>query len=108
MLLADVAVGSYSLVRIESGELLNTIVGEVVEKGSKVSNLEIGDAVLLMAGGCFAEYQAVSQRTVMKIAKSSADYIVLFASGLTASLALEEVGQMKTKETVLVTGKWKI
>ena len=60
--------------------------------------------MIISGTGCFAEYNTVNQKAVIKIAKSSMDYIVLFASGLTASLALEEVGQMKTKETVLVTG----
>jgi NADPH:quinone reductase-like Zn-dependent oxidoreductase len=57
------------------------------------------------AFGAFAEYVCVPAKVAVPVPAARPEILSLMVSGLTASLALEEVGQMrKGGETVLVTG----
>ena len=79
-------------------------VGHVVATGSEVRHLQAGDAVVTSAvGGGYREYQVVRASTAMKIAEATPEALSIVVSGLTASIALNEVGEMHSGETVLVT-----
>lgn len=77
-------------------------VGYIVDKGDAVK-YQLGQPVALTSYGAFAEYVTVPARSVMPVASAEASTIPLLVSGLTASLALERVGEVKKGETVLVT-----
>lgn len=78
--------------------------GEIVAKGDHVSELALGQPVLItnfLSG--YSEYIKVNAKRVVPVAEASAERLSLILSGLTASIGLREVGQMATNETVLVT-----
>jgi NADPH-dependent curcumin reductase CurA len=77
-------------------------IGEVVAAGS-AAGFEAGTPVATTSFGAFAEYQVVPARMVVPLPSLQPRYLPLLVSGLTASLALEKVGEMKAGETVLVT-----
>ncbi len=54
--------------------------------------------------GCFSEYMVLPANRIMSIPSPSPKLLPLLGSGLTASIALEQVAELKTKQTVLVTG----
>lgn len=79
-------------------------VGEVVEIGSDVHTLQVGDAVATtIRGGGYREYQAISANLVTKIRKAIPEILTLMPTGISALVALEQVGEMKHGEVVLVT-----
>jgi len=77
----------------------------VVEKaGRAVKHLEPGDAVLTSTlGGGYREYNVVRASNAIKVPEAMPEVLSIMVSGLTASIALEEVGEMTSGETVLVT-----
>lgn len=78
--------------------------GVVVSVGDKVEHLDEGDAVVTnMLGGGYREYQCVRARNCLRVPEPSPEALSVVVSGLTASIALNEVGEMKSGETVLVT-----
>lgn len=77
-------------------------VGEVVAIGENVTNFQVGDAVLSLAGG-FRDYFTTKASRAIPIPKASPEAVSLAISGLTALLALEKTGNMTSGETVLVT-----
>ena len=77
-------------------------VGEVVAVGEKVDNFKVGDAILALAGG-FRDYFTVKASRAIPIPRASPEAVSLAVSGLTALMALEQTGEMKSGETVLVT-----
>jgi len=86
-------------------------VGVVVAAGSAVpASLQPGAAVAATGYGAFSEYQIVKARAALPLPSASAHFLPLLVSGLTASVALNTTGEMKTvgvngarQETVLVT-----
>jgi len=78
-------------------------VGYVVAVGSEVTNIKEGDAVLTIAGGGYQDYFTISERHAIPIPTADPGLLSLGISGLTAAIALERVGDMKSGETVLVT-----
>jgi prostaglandin reductase 3 len=78
-------------------------VGHVVAVGSDVTNVKEGDAVLVIAGGGYQDYFTIAARHAVPIPTADPGMISLGISGLTAAIALERVGEMKSGETVLVT-----
>jgi len=78
-------------------------VGKVVQVGSEVQNISVGDNVATTGFGAFAEYLYVPELRAAKVPELSSRMVPLLVSGLTASLALEQVGNMKSNQTVLVT-----
>ena len=62
------------------------------------------DTYIDLAYGCFAEHVVLSERAVFRIPSPVPSTLPLLVSGLTASIALEEVGEIKAGQTVLVTG----
>jgi len=85
-------------------------IGVIVAVGDGVTRVKVGDAVAATSYGAFAQYQLHKERTVIPIPSCDAHFLPLLVSGLTASIALERVGEMKVVnggegkvETVLVT-----
>ncbi|NWJ46062.1 MAG: zinc-binding dehydrogenase [Chloroflexi bacterium] len=76
--------------------------GEVVAVGENVTHLKAGDTVMGFGAG-FSEYQLVKAPSVYPVTQASPEITSFLVSGLTASIALEQVGEMKSGETVLVT-----
>ena len=78
--------------------------GVVVDVGSDVSYLSEGDAVITSSlGGGYREYNVERVGNALKVPEASPEALSIVVSGLTASIALEEVGEMSHDETVLVT-----
>ncbi|WP_415354677.1 zinc-binding dehydrogenase [Leptolyngbya sp. FACHB-1624] len=79
-------------------------VGEVVEIGQDVHTLKVGDAVATtIRGGGYREYQVISAHQAIKIREAIPEVLTLMPTGMSALVALEKVGEMKSSETVLVT-----
>lgn len=78
--------------------------GIVVDVGEEVKHLEDGDAVVTSTmGGGYREYQVVQASNAVQVPQPSPEGLSIVVSGLTASIALEEVGNLNHDETVLVT-----
>jgi len=78
-------------------------IGTIEAKGEQVQRLKVGDSVVFSKFGAFAEYIAVDERNCYSLPSLSPKFLPLMVSGLTASISLDQVGQMKSGETVLVT-----
>ena len=78
--------------------------GIVEAVGSDVKHLSSGDAVVTSTlGGGYREYNVVRASNALPVGEPSPEALSIMVSGLTASIALEEVGEMSSGETVLVT-----
>lgn len=77
--------------------------GEVVGVGSGVKDIKVGDAVITESFGSFAEYQVVPRRHAHKAPSMDARWLPLALSGVTASIAIEEVIRPQKGERALVT-----
>ena len=73
-------------------------------------SIRVGQAVAATSYGAFSEYQIFRARTLLPLPNVDPQYLPLLVSGLTASIALEQTGEMKIvgvkgakQETVLVT-----
>ncbi|OUL20837.1 alcohol dehydrogenase [Nostoc sp. RF31YmG] len=79
-------------------------VGEVVAMGENVKDFQIGDAVITTArGGGYREYQVVDANLAVKVRQATPELLTLMPTGVSALVALEQVGEMKSNEVVLVT-----
>jgi NADPH-dependent curcumin reductase CurA len=78
-------------------------VGEVVAIGQDVHTLQVGDAVATTIRGGYREYQAISANLAIKIRSAIPEILTLMPTGISALVALEKVGEMKSGEVVLVT-----
>jgi len=79
------------------------ILGQIAALGEGVSHVRVGDSVIAFANGAFAEFATCPAAAVIPVPSPDPGYLTLLVSGLTASIALEEVGALATNETVLVT-----
>jgi len=77
--------------------------GQVVAVGAKVRGMDLNDFVLTQCFGTFSEYQVVPSRNARTIPRPDVRYLPLEVSGVTASVALEQVLDPKPGETALVT-----
>ena len=78
--------------------------GRVVAVGDGVDGLQVGDAVVTSrVGGGYREYQLLPARQAIPVPEPTPEALSILVSGLTASIALDEVGRMGSGETVLVT-----
>ncbi len=78
--------------------------GRVVAVGTDVKHVQVGDAVVTSTlGGGYREYHCVRVNNTFKVSTPSPEALSIMVSGLTASIALQEVGNLKSGETVLVT-----
>ncbi|MEH2222724.1 zinc-binding dehydrogenase [Nostoc sp.] len=79
-------------------------VGEVVAIGENVKDFQIGDAVVTTArGGGYGEYQVIDANLGVKVREATPELLTLMPTGVSALVALEKVGEMKSNEVVLVT-----
>lgn len=79
-------------------------VGEVVAIGQDVPMLKVGDAVATtIRGGGYREYQVVAANLATKIRDAIPEILTLMPTGVSALVALEQVGEMRSGEVVLVT-----
>ncbi len=79
-------------------------VGEVVAVGEDIQDFQVGDAVVTTArGGGYREYQACDANLAIKVRQAIPEVLTLMPTGISALVALEKVGEMKSNEVVLVT-----
>ncbi|WP_193199420.1 quinone oxidoreductase family protein [Nostoc sp. MG11] len=79
-------------------------VGEVIAMGEDVKDFQIGDAVITTArGGGYREYQVIDANLAVKVRQATPELLTLMPTGVSALVALEQVGEMKSNEVVLVT-----
>lgn len=79
-------------------------VGEVVAIGDAVEGFAVGDAVATTArGGGYREYQVVPTHLAVKVSEAIPEILTLMPTGISALVALEQAGEMRSQETVLVT-----
>lgn len=78
--------------------------GKVLAVGSDVKHLLIGDAVVTIhRGGGYREYQCVDANITFKVPEATPEVLTLMPTGVSALVALEQAGEMKSNEVVLVT-----
>ncbi|XP_005100049.1 prostaglandin reductase-3 [Aplysia californica] len=78
-------------------------IGPIVAVGEGVTNLKIGQAVAFLQFGTFAEYVIVPADKAVPVPSTDPGLLSIVLSGLTASISLEQKGNLKAGETVLVT-----
>jgi NADPH-dependent curcumin reductase CurA len=79
-------------------------VGEVVAIGEAVQNVKVGDAVATTGrGGGYREYQVIPAQLAFKVSEAIPEILTLMPTGISALVALEQAGEMRSQETVLVT-----
>ncbi|MEH1795852.1 zinc-binding dehydrogenase [Nostoc sp.] len=79
-------------------------VGEVIAVGENVKDFQIGDAVITTArGGGYREYQVIDANLAVKVREATPELLTLMPTGVSALVALEQAGEMKSNEVVLVT-----
>lgn len=79
-------------------------VGKVVAMGEDVKDFQIGDAVITtVRGGGYREYQVIDAHLAVKVRQATPELLTLIPTGVSALVALEQVGEMKSNEVVLVT-----
>ncbi|GMI83653.1 hypothetical protein like AT1G49670 [Hibiscus trionum] len=78
-------------------------VGIVAAVGDSVSNLEVGTPAAVMVYGGYAEFMTVPSKHILPIGRPDPEVVAMLTSGLTASIALDTVGQMESGKVVLVT-----
>jgi prostaglandin reductase 3 len=77
-------------------------VGEVAAVGAQVTQFKVGDTVLTLGNG-YSEVIYVRASHAIPVPAATAEMVSLGVGGLTASIALDVVGEMRKDETVLVT-----
>ncbi|KAG1686993.1 hypothetical protein DVH05_005733 [Phytophthora capsici] len=77
--------------------------GLVTEVGDDVKTVQVGDAVMYQTLGAYAEYVEVPASAAIRIPELSMNALPVAVGGVSASLCLEYLGEMKSNETVLVT-----
>lgn len=79
-------------------------VGEVVAVGDEIQDFQVGDAVVTtVRGGGYREYQVIDANLAVKVRAATPEILTLMPTGISALVALEKVGEMKSNEVVLVT-----
>ena len=78
--------------------------GLVEAVGRGVASVAIGDPVMTVgAGGGYRRYATVAEAEVIVVPEVSREVLALVPSGVSALLALEQVGDLKRGETVCIT-----
>lgn len=79
-------------------------VGVVEVVGSAVAGFQVGDAVATtQRGHGYREYQVISAELAVKIRAATPEILTLMPTGISALVGLEQVGEMRTVETRLIT-----
>ena len=77
--------------------------GRVEQVGEGCGSYKPGDIVGYMKFGSFGEYILIPAKNAFPVPKLEPAYIPLMVSGMTASLSLEKMGQLRKGSNVLVT-----
>lgn len=77
-------------------------VGLVAAVGAEVTEVAVGESVCFV-NAAFAEYATSKASMLWRVPEASPEYVGLRISALTACAMLEETGQVRAGETVLVT-----
>ena len=77
--------------------------GQVAQVGENCRNVKPGDSVAFMRNGAFGEYLILPAAYALPIPRLDPCFVPLMVSGMTASISLEKVGEVKSGENVLVT-----
>lgn len=78
--------------------------GTVIAVGDEVKHLSAGDTVVTSTmGGGYREINVVRASNAIPVPRATPEALSIMVSGLTASIALDELGDMGHEETVLVT-----
>mmetsp|Transcript_35084 Transcript_35084/g.41870 ORF Transcript_35084/g.41870 Transcript_35084/m.41870 type:complete len:379 (+) Transcript_35084:97-1233(+) len=77
-------------------------VGHVVAVGTEVTNVAVGDSVCFV-GSAFSEYTSSKASMLWVIPEATPEYVGLRISALTACAMLEQTGQIRRGEKVLIT-----
>lgn len=77
--------------------------GKVVKVGENCGYYKPGDAVCYMQSGAFGEYALIPAKIAIPVPSLDPHFLTFLVSGLTASIALEKVGEIRKGEKVLVT-----
>ena len=78
--------------------------GTVEAVGEGVEHLAVGDAVAhSLLGSGFRTHAVLPAKLAVPVPEASPEALSILVSGLTASIALEQVGEIREGETVLVT-----
>lgn len=79
-------------------------VGEVVAVGDGVDTLGVGDAVATTRlGNGYREYLCVPAADAIAIAEPSPEILTLIPTGISALVALEQVAELRTGETIVIS-----
>ena len=100
----NITAGRYSANPVLPLDLGGEAVGVVEAVGDGVEGWAVGQPVATMGvGGGYREVQIVRAAHATPIPEASPEVLSIFVSGITASIALNVVGEMGAGETVLVT-----
>lgn len=78
--------------------------GEIVALGSGVTGFKVGDTVATTKlGAGYREYQVADVKRVIATREASAEITALIPTGVSALVALEQVAELKSGETVIVS-----
>ncbi|GKV37991.1 hypothetical protein SLEP1_g45949 [Rubroshorea leprosula] len=78
-------------------------VGIIAAVGDSVRGLTVGTPAAVMTYGSYAEFIMVPSKHILPVGRPDPEVVAMLTSGLTASIALEKVGQMESGKVVLVT-----
>lgn len=78
-------------------------IGEIVAVGADVASLKVGQAVVYLQFGSFAEYVTLPAEQAIPVPSTDPAILSIVLSGLTAAIALEEEADLKPGKKVLVT-----
>ena len=98
----NITAGKYTRDPSPAQELGAEGIAEVVAVGEDCSYNQ-GDAVAVIKLGTFSEYMLLEEYEVIPVPDCAPKYLPLLLSGLTASISLEHVGEIKEDDKVLVT-----
>ena len=100
----NITAGRYSRDTSPPQDLGLESVGEVVAVGTGgYHGYKLGDPVAVFMNGTFSEYILLNEDHVIPLPGCSPKYLPLLVSGLAASISLEQVGEIKKGDKVLVT-----
>lgn len=101
----NITAGTYFVDGIEPPFSLGVdFAGEVVETGQNVTHLKKGDKVTGMTiGGAYAEYVCLDANLLFPVPFITRESVASLTGGLPAIVGLENVGEMKSGEKVLIT-----
>lgn len=78
--------------------------GEVVAIGPGVQDFQLGDAVVTTKlGAGYREYQVADVKRVLHVREVSPEIVTLIPTGVSALVALEQIAELKSGETVIVS-----